>query len=196
MMKLQQIRAGKVILRPKRIEDAEDDYTWRCDEELAELDASSPIRQSFDEFLRYYKDDLHRQSPSSIKFAIDDLNGNHIGNVMCYDINLNFGEAELGVMIGKREYWNKSFGYHTLAGLIDHMFLDRELRLLYLHTLDWNFRAQRSFQKCGFIPKRTIHRSGRDLIRMELERNYWLEHRSSKLAPLRKIDAVNKNGGQ
>jgi len=31
---------------------------------------------------------------------------------------------------------------------------------------------------------------------MELERNYWLEHRSSKLAPLRKIDAVNKNGGQ
>jgi len=190
---LQEIKAGKVILRPKRIEDAEDDYAWRLDAELAELDASSPIRQSFDEFLRYYKDDLNRQSPSSMKFAIDDLSGNHIGNVMCYDINLNFGEAELGVMIGKREYWDKSFGYHTLAGLIDHMFMTREIRLLYLHTLDWNFRAQRSFQKCGFIRKRTIHRSGRDFIRMELGRDYWLEHRVSMLAPLRKIDDATEN---
>ena len=190
---MEEIKAGKVILRPKRIEDAEDDYAWRLDAELAELDASSPIRQSFDEFLRYYKDDLNRQSPSSIKFAIDDLSGNHIGNVMCYDINLNFGEAELGVMIGKREYWDKSFGYHTLAGLIDHIFTTREIRLLYLHTLDWNFRAQRSFQKCGFIPKRTIHRSGRDFIRMELGRDYWLEHRISMLAPLRKIDDATEN---
>ena len=185
---MDQIRAGKVILRPKRLEDAEDDYSWRLDEELAELDASSPIRQSFDEFLRFYKDDLTRQSPSSMKFAIADLTGIHIGNVMCYDINLNFGEAELGIMIGKREYWNKSFGYHTLAGIIDYMFMAKAIRLLYLHTLDWNFRAQRSFQKCGFRQKRTIHRSGRDLIRMELERNYWLEHRDSMLAPLRKID--------
>ena len=185
---MDQIRAGKVILRPKRLEDAEDDYSWRLDEELAELDASSPIRQSFDEFLRFYKDDLNRQSPSSMKFAIDDLTGIHIGNVMCYDINLNFREAELGIMIGKREYWNKSFGYHTLAGIIDYMFMAKAIRLLYLHTLDWNFRAQRSFQKCGFRQKRTIHRSGRDLIRMELERNYWLEHRDSMLAPLRKID--------
>ena len=185
---MDQIRAGKVILRPKRLEDAEDDYSWRLDEELAELDASSPIRQSFDEFLRFYKDDLNRQSPSSMKFAIDDLTGIHIGNVMCYDINLNFREAELGIMIGKREYWNKSFGYHTLAGIIDYMFMAKAIRLLYLHTLDWNFRAQRSFQKCGFRQKRTIHRSGRDLIRMELERTYWLEHRDSMLAPLRKID--------
>ena len=185
---MDQIRAGKVILRPKRLEDAEDDYSWRLDEELAELDASSPIRQSFDEFLRFYKDDLNRQSHSSMKFAIDDLSGFHIGNVMCYDINLNFREAELGIMIGKREYWNKSFGYHTLAGIIDYMFMAKAIRLLYLHTLDWNFRAQRSFQKCGFRQKRTIHRSGRDLIRMELERNYWLEHRDSMLAPLRKID--------
>ena len=190
---MEEIKAGKVILRPKRIEDAEDDYAWRLDAELAELDASSPIRQSFDEFLRYYKDDLNRQSPSSMKFAIDDLSGNHIGNVMCYDINLNFGEAELGVMIGKREYWDKSFGYHTLAGLIDHIFTTREIRLLYLHTLDWNFRAQRSFQKCGFIRKRTIHRSGRDFIRMELGRDYWLEHRISMLAPLRKIDDATEN---
>ena len=190
---MEKIKAGKVILRPKRIEDAEDDYAWRLDAELAELDASSPIRQSFDEFLRYYKDDLNRQSPSSIKFAIDDLSGNHIGNVMCYGINLNFGEADLGVMIGKGEYWDKSFGYHTLAGLIDYMFMTREIRLLYLHTLDWNFRAQRSFQKCGFIRKRTIHRSGRDFIRMELGRDYWLEHRISMLAPLRNIDDATEN---
>ena len=26
------INSGKILLRPKSIEDAQDDYNWRCDE--------------------------------------------------------------------------------------------------------------------------------------------------------------------
>ena len=155
-MKPEIIRAGKVILRPKRSEDAEDDYAWRCDEELAELDATTPLMQPFRQFLRYYEDDLKHSSPWSMRLAIDDLDGKHIGNVMCYDINAHFGEAELGIMIGNRNYWNKSFGYHTMVGLIDHIFRTTDLKRLYLHTLDWNVRAQSSFQRCGFRSVRTV----------------------------------------
>ena len=38
------IAGEKVVLRKKRIEDAEDDYAWRTDEELARLDATKPLR--------------------------------------------------------------------------------------------------------------------------------------------------------
>ena len=41
------INSGKILLRPKSIEDAQDDYNWRCDEELSRLDASRPIKQTF-----------------------------------------------------------------------------------------------------------------------------------------------------
>ena len=193
MLKPEIIRAGKVVLRPKRSEDAEDDYAWRCDEELAELDATTPLMQPFRQFLRYYEEDLKHPSPWSLRLAIDDLDGNHIGNVMCYDINAHFGEAELGIMIGNRDYWSKSFGYHTMVGLIDHIFRATDLKRLYLHTLDWNVRAQNSFRRCGFRSVRTVRRNGRDLILMELTRDYWLQNREEKLLPLREAEALTQH---
>ena len=43
------IRGEKVVLREKRIQDAEDDYAWRTDEELARLDATRPLKMSFED---------------------------------------------------------------------------------------------------------------------------------------------------
>ena len=72
-MKAFVIRAGKVVLRPKRLEDAQDDYDWRCDEELASLDAASPLRQEFSQFVRIYEDELRFPSPWSVRYGIDTL---------------------------------------------------------------------------------------------------------------------------
>ena len=38
------LKSHKVILREKRSEDAANDYAWRCDEELAQLDATPVLR--------------------------------------------------------------------------------------------------------------------------------------------------------
>lgn len=188
------IRAGKVVLRPKRLEDAADDYAWRCDEDLATLDATAPLRQPYHEFLRFYEEELRYPSPWSIRFAIDTLDGKRIGNCMCYDINTAYAEAELGIMIGNRDYWDHSYGYHCMIGLIDHMFSNTSLQRLHLHTLEWNHRAQRCFQKCGFTPVRTVRRHNWELIRMELSRDHWLQIREEKLAAL--CEAASQADGQ
>ena len=41
------IRGKKVVLREKRVEDAADDYSWRVDEELCRLDATTRLRMSY-----------------------------------------------------------------------------------------------------------------------------------------------------
>ncbi|MEE8443589.1 MAG: hypothetical protein V3S37_07555, partial [Dehalococcoidia bacterium] len=61
------INAGKVVLRPKRVEDAVEDYAWRCDKELATLDATIPLQQPYHEFLRFFTEDLKYPSPWSIR---------------------------------------------------------------------------------------------------------------------------------
>ena len=183
-MKAQVIPAGKVVLRPKRREDARDDFTWRCDEELAALDATSPLKLSFEWFVSSYEDDLKYASPWSLRFGIDTVEGKHIGNCMCYDINTDTGEAELGIMIGDRDYWSQAYGYHTMIALIEHMFTAGDMWRLRLHTLDWNRRAQRCFSKCGFREVGSIHRNGWELVRMELLRDQWLTIRESRLAEL------------
>ena len=48
------IMGGKVRLRRKTPADAREDYRWQKDPELASLDATTPLRCTFDE---YYEDD-------------------------------------------------------------------------------------------------------------------------------------------
>jgi RimJ/RimL family protein N-acetyltransferase len=41
----------------------------------------------------------------------------------------------------------------------------------YLHTLDWNTRAQRAFEKAGFVRCGTSWRDGNTFVVMELRRD-------------------------
>jgi len=49
-------------------------------------------------------------------------------------------------------------------------------RILFLHTLDWNERAQRSFRKAGFAAVARVIRGDDVFIRMEARREWWLMH--------------------
>ena len=102
---------GKVvIIRDKSPEDLRDDYTWRTDEELSRLDATTPIAVEYQDFAKYLVDDMKHTNPRVQKFSIDTHSGKHIGNCMIYDIDLKRSEAELGIMIGDRNYWGKGYG--------------------------------------------------------------------------------------
>ena len=168
-----EIRSQRVALRGKRLEDAPEDYAWRTDEELSRLDAAPPLRMPYEEFLRALSGELRYSVPWSKRFAIDTLEGKHIGNCMYYDIDTVRGEAELGIMIGEREYWSQGYGTEAVTCLLDHIFLTTPLRRIYLHTLDWNLRAQRCFEKCGFRAVRKVRRMGYNFILMEQLRDEW-----------------------
>ena len=171
------LRGRKVVLREKRLDDAPEDYAWQTDEELARLDATRPIRMSYDEFFRFTKDELIYANASAQRLAIDTPDGRHIGNCMCYDINLRRGEAELGIMIGDREYWSKGFGTDSVETLLSHVFSTTPVKRVYLHTLDWNLRARRAFAKSGFREVKKLRRSGLDFVLMEVLRPEWESHR-------------------
>lgn len=168
-----ELRGEKTVLREKRISDAPEDYSWRMDEELAKLDAANPLKMEYDAFLKHSQEEIDKPNERSMRFGIDDLYGRHIGNCMLYDINKRRGSAELGIMIGDREYWNKGYGSDTVDMLLDHLFTATSMRRVYLHTLTWNHRAQRAFGKSGFRPVRDVRRNGYKFVLMEIFRKDW-----------------------
>lgn len=174
-----EILGEKVMLREKRLEDAANDYAWRCDPELAAFDAVPPLRIPFASFLESYRFELEFPSPRQRRLAIEDLSGNHIGNCMYYDIDTQRGEAELGIMIGDRAYWEQGYGTDAVITLLRHIFETTTLRRIYLNTLDWNHRARRSFLKCGFVPVGEHSRGGYHFITMEIYRD-WLRQDPSR----------------
>lgn len=161
------------VLRAKSMDDAEADYSWRIDPELAGLDATRPVTLSFTEYLRYHRDDVAYPSPWSVRMAIDTSGGRHIGNCMYYDINSEKLQCELGVMIGDRDYWSQGYGTDVVKTALAHIFTTTELERVYLHTLSTNFRAQKSFTKSGFKPLRDVRRDGYEFILMEIWRKEW-----------------------
>ena len=177
-----ELRGAKVVLREKRLEDAENDYIWRSDPELARLDAALPLTMSFDRYLKLFQDQLKYPTPGSHHFATDTIDGKYIGNCMYYDLDTVNLEAELGIVIGDREYWSNSYGYDAVTTLLDHMFTARRLKRVYLHTLEWNKRAQRCFSKSGFKPVKMVRRMAYDFILMEVLRDDWFAAAGERLA--------------
>jgi len=161
------------ILRSKSMDDAEADYSWRIDPELASLDATRPVTLSFTEYLCYHRDDVSYPSPWSVRMAIDTLDGRHIGNCMYYDINNEKSQCELGIMIGDQDYWSKGYGTDVVKIALERIFTATELDRVYLHTLTHNFRAQKSFAKAGFVPVREVKRDGYEFVQMEICRKEW-----------------------
>ena len=76
----------KTIVRPKTIEDLKNDYRWRIDPELSDLDATVPINLTYEQFQRISINEIEKPSPWSVKFSIDNKKNLHIGNCMFYDI--------------------------------------------------------------------------------------------------------------
>jgi RimJ/RimL family protein N-acetyltransferase len=113
---------SKIVLRNKRMSDARKDYEWQKDPELAWLDAAPPLDCRFDEYLTDYGSELFFPPPDRRSFAVDTLNGKHIGNCVYYNIDESRSEAELGIMIGDRHYWDRSYGTDTVKVLLDHIF--------------------------------------------------------------------------
>jgi len=101
------ISSSKIKLRDKKIADAPDDYVWQTDPELAQLDAVPPLTITYPQYLSNYVSELYNPSQTRYLFAVETLDGKHIGNCVYYGVDEANGEAEVGIMIGDRNYWDK-----------------------------------------------------------------------------------------
>lgn len=167
------IYGKKIVLREKRLEDSTEDYSWRTDEELCKLDATRPMNVSYSEFLNVYRAELHAASRWSMRFSIDTMEDKHIGNCMYYDIDYSRMQTELGIMIGDKEFWSHGYGTDAVSTLVNHIFRSTAMKRVYLHTLEWNIRAQRCFQNSGFTALKRVKRSGYQFILMDAWRDQW-----------------------
>jgi RimJ/RimL family protein N-acetyltransferase len=162
----------RVDLRVKRLSDAANDYAWRRDPVLARYDAARPTSLTYEEFLATFTEELLHPQPFRRTFAVVDHNEVHIGNVMYYNIDLQRREAELGITIGNPAYWGRGYGSEAVSLLVDHVFTVSSLTRLYLHTLDWNVRAQRAFESAGFRDCGRARRNQHRFHVMELRREW------------------------
>ena len=171
----------RINIRQKRLADARDDYQWQTDPELSELDAAVPLSLSFQQYYSEYSFDLTYPGSGRHEFAIETLAGEHIGNCVYYNVNSVERKAELGIMIGNRNYWNQGYGVEAINSLLEYIFNVTEIDNVVLTTLTWNLRAQRCFKKCGFQECGYLERDNHNFLLMTVHRADWQKLRGNLL---------------
>lgn len=166
-------RGERVLLREKRLGDAPNDYRWRSQAELTRYDAARPLTMSYQEYIALYREEIFYPSPHRRTFAIEDMQGRHIGNVMYYNVDTLNNEAEIGITLGDRGSWGRGSGTEAVRLLVEHVIGRLGLRRVYLKTLAWNRRAQRCFEKAGFVECGRRQRAGNSFLLMETRREWW-----------------------
>jgi RimJ/RimL family protein N-acetyltransferase len=169
------VKLPRVNLRPKRQDDAAQDYQWQTDPEFARLHAKAPLELPFTEFETEYAFVLKNRWPGRLHFAIETEEGVSIGDCACHNINHREAEAEIGINIARREYWGKGYGTAAMQHFVEYVFSCTGLKKLRLRTLEDNLRAQKCFAKAGFQPAGVIEEEGHRFLRMEITRDEWLK---------------------
>lgn len=176
------INGKNIRLREKKFSDVRNDYNWQSDAVLSRFDAVPVLTLPFAVYVLDYTAEIKRPRGNRFPLAIETLDGKHIGNCTCYEIDEKEREAQLGIMIGDPAYRDKGYGQDVVNTLIDHVFRTTNLKRIYLKTLDWNLRAQKCFMKCGFKPYGQMSRDGNSFVLMELSRDQWQKMRGEVLS--------------
>lgn len=124
-------------------------YQWLNDYELTDgIIVKPPITMPMEkDFFANFG-----QAKGHTIFAIELLDGTHIGSSGVHNINNPIGTANTGSFIGTKELWGK--GYATEANRLRawYCFHVLGLRVIYSEYLDGNSASKRMQEKVGYLP--------------------------------------------
>lgn len=127
--------------------------------------------QFFDRVVQPDSTDLH--------FAIETLDGEHIGFCGFIEIDWRHGTARSGTIIGRADFRGRGYGSDAVRVRTRYAFEVLGLRLLLTEAMSENAASLGVLRKAGYreigrIPKRYWKRGGyRDLILLMLDRDSW-----------------------
>ena len=102
-----------------------------------------------------------------------------VGNLGLHMVNWHEREAELGIFIGEKTYWNQGYGEDAIRLLLDYAFWRLNLHRVSLRVHADNPRAVRCYEKIGFVHEgrlRQAHFSNGeyvDVLVMSVLRSEW-----------------------
>ena len=173
------IRGEHVYLRPAERDDLDLFVRWFSDAEVTRyLAIRAPFSKAMEE--KWFESMLESQGKSTYHFVICLLaDGHPIGTAGFHHVNQEDGHASFGISIGEKGEWSRGYGTDALRAICDFGFGQLRLERIELDVYEPNKRAQRSYEKAGFVTEGTLRHAhfsdGRfhDVLRMSLLRGEW-----------------------
>ena len=150
------IRGERISLRPFRREDLPALRRWFDDGEVMQYwGNSSPLVPE-----HMFEDDLapggrFTKFGAEGYFCLCDETGRPIGWLSYNGLHHRHCAPELGILIGEKDAWNKGYGPEAIVLLLGWLFTHRGAHRVWLTVQARNGRAQRAYEKVGFVREGT-----------------------------------------
>jgi len=136
----------KCYLSPISLEDADYFTEWFNDFSVTlNLNAISDIIT-----LEKENEILQRLSTGYVFAIIENEKKKVIGSTGFHSVDLTNGNAQFGIFIGDKNFWNRGYGTDATTLMLDFGFNILNLHHIYLHVLEFNKRGIKCYEKAGF----------------------------------------------
>lgn len=183
------IEGTVVNLRAPDLADLERNHRWINDRDVTKyLGGTARYAMSMAAEEAWMRTLCSQQmSYERVFFAIETKDGRHIGNTNLFNSSPEVRLAELGIMIGDKEYWNRGYGTDAMLTLVRFGFEQMNLHRIALGVFAFNDRAQAVYRKVGFVEegreRDAYYQDGRywDVLRMSILREEWDAAQGSRI---------------
>jgi RimJ/RimL family protein N-acetyltransferase len=90
---------------------------------------------------------------------IERPDGRFIGHIRLHELSWRDRRARMAIGIYDRRFWSRGYGGEALRLLLRYAFEELALHRVDLLVLDYNRRAIRSYEKCGFVREGILRQS-------------------------------------
>jgi RimJ/RimL family protein N-acetyltransferase len=181
------IYGERIRLRAVEREDVKRFCVWINDPEVTRhLTLNLPMSTADEE---NWFDSLSKRDQAEKPLVIEVRDGDGwkmIGNCGVFGIDPIAHLAELGIMIGEKDEWNKGYGTETMSLLLRHCFETLNLNRVFLQVYAENVRGKRAYEKAGFMEegrlREAVYKRGKydDVIMMSVLRSEWIAQKKEK----------------
>ncbi len=162
---------ANVELRQVTREDVERLAEWLSDDEVANswfgrytygdaahlgYEPQAMLNATQEEWDEVFHDPHHE--PHRDIFSIYAVGGEHIGEGQL-SIDEPLGDAQLSVLIGRRDQWHRGFGTAAVLAMIEHIFEHLQLHRAWVDVPEYNTAARAMFEHIGFKHEGTLRQS-------------------------------------
>ena len=143
------IPGEKVSLRPMKPKEVELIYKWANNPDVMPYwyGKRKSLKQIKDDWRPHYFSD---RNPYSGRCFVIVADNKPIGMINYNKIDRENKSADIDIIIGQKENWDKGYGTDALKTFINYLFRKFKLNRIWLGTYVFNLRAVSAYKKAGF----------------------------------------------
>ena len=137
-------------LRNITLDDCNENYlNWMNDSEINKYLESRFTRHTI-ESLKDFVTSMNSTNNNILFAIIDKKTDNHIGNIKLGNIHPIHKYADIGLIIGDKNYWGHGIATNAINLVSTYAFDELHLRKVFAGVYENNIGSIRAFEKCGF----------------------------------------------